>query len=69
MSNQEMIDNIEKICGRDSISFYNMQMYANADNFLLETVYKQILEREKWNVESRLDDLREKLKLIEKLSI
>lgn len=64
-----MIDNIEKIYGRDSISFYTMQMYANADNFLLEIVYKQILEREKWYVESQLDDLREKLKLIEKLSI
>ena len=67
MSNQEMIDNIEKLCGRNSISFHNMQMYANADNFALETVYKRILEREKWEVESQLDDLREKMKLIEKL--
>ena len=69
MSNQEMIDNIEKICGRSSISFYNIRMYANADNIAVECMYKQMLEREKFDVESQLDDLREKLKLIEKLSI
>lgn len=70
MSNQEMIDNIEKICGRDSISFYNIRNYANADNIAVKCMYKRMLEREKWEIENKLDELyelRKKLDLIEKL--
>ena len=65
MSNQEMIDNIKRICGKYSISYYNIRNYANADNFVVGAMYTQMLEREKAVIEEQVAELRKKLELID----
>lgn len=67
MSNEEMIDNIKKVCGSNSISYYNISSYRNANNTAVELMYTQMLEREHISVQNKIDDLIEKRKQIEDL--
>ncbi len=46
MNNKEMINNIERICGKNSIPYNNIRIYEDADNRFVKNMYIHILERE-----------------------
>lgn len=64
MTNEEMVNNIRKICGDNSISYYNIRNYGYQSNVAVGIVYNAILDRELESIQEEIDKLLEKKKAI-----
>lgn len=64
MNNEEMVSNIKKICGDNSISYYNIRNYKHQSNVAVGLVYNAILNRELESVQEEINKLLDKKKAI-----
>lgn len=61
LTNEEMIEKIGEVFGRNSIEYYNIRNYSKADNFAVSIIYKQMIERGLCDTKEQLDKLKQKL--------
>jgi len=67
LTNDEMVNNIAMLFGRNSIQYYNLLNMRHRDPAVVEYVYKQMVTNERRNVETKIAEMQKRLKFIEQL--